>query len=59
MRRQRMQNKEARNWEYKNHTMQNDLWNLFGIFMKLLEVKTHYHEIEVCRMWSQFRRIMN
>jgi hypothetical protein len=36
-----------------------DLWNWFGRFTKLLEVKVHYHEIEVCHMSSRFRRIMN
>ena len=31
----------------------------FRRFRKLLEVKVHYHEIEVCHTSSRFRRIMN
>ena len=54
-----MQNEEVRSWEYEIYKMQNYLWDWFGTFLKLLEVKIHYHEIEVCHMFRRFRRIMN
>jgi hypothetical protein len=51
--------KNLRCWKYENYEVQEDLWNRFERFMKLLKVKVHYHEIEVCHMSSLFRRIMN
>ena len=51
--------RETRSSKYKNHIVQKDLWNWFGRFMKLLEVKVHYHDIEVYHMSSRFYRIMN
>ena len=50
---------KLRCWEYENHKVQKYLWNWFGRFTKELKVKVHYREIEVCHMWSRFRRIMN
>lgn len=43
----------------KNHKLWKDLWNQFGGFMRLLEVKVHYHKIEECHMSSWLGRIMN
>ena len=39
---------ESRRWEVENTKIQKDIWNWLGRFMKLLEVKVHCHEIEVC-----------
>ena len=47
---------KLRNWDYK---VWKDLWNCFGRFMKLLEIKVQYHEIEVCHMSSWFEITMN
>ena len=39
--------------------VQKDLQNQLERFMKFLEVKVHYHEIEVCHLSSRFRKTMN
>lgn len=52
--RQRMRNKEERSREVEN---MRTAW--FGRFMKLLQMKVRHHEIEVYRMSSQIRRIIN
>ena len=59
MRSQRMWSEEVRSWEYESHIVWKYSWSWFGKFMKLLEVKVHCHEFEVCHMSSRFIRIMN
>lgn len=51
--------KTRRREEYGNQKMQENLWNQFGRFVKSLEVKVQYHEVEVCYVSSHIRRITN
>ena len=50
---------QMRRQEVKNMKGARIFMTWFGIFLKLLEVKVHYHEIEVCHMSCWFRTTMN
>ena len=61
-----MNNEKAKNAKWgdvklriQNHRVRKYSWNWFGRFMKLLEVKVHYYEIEVWCMSNRVRRILN
>ena len=54
-----LQNEKGIECETRKREVENTKVGRFGRFMKLLEVKAHYHEFEVCHVSSWVRIIMN